>query len=204
MATSANSLMGGGVRAASATLLQPGTQARVLSVEGAEALCFYRLDDAEHERRKRVSAARLDEMGALEALLALPVGVRVPLASLDRRARREVVALPAGSVVRDARSVIRQAVRPLRMDLAVVRASGWRSGLEAAGRFAPVCRRAMVLKRLPAETHELLLEANFYGVGVFVGADDGMEMVLEPRDYRPVRHTAAAWWYVEELYQRVR
>ncbi len=204
MATSANSLTGGCVEAASAALLRPGTQTRVLSLEGVQTLCFYRLDEVEHPRRERVSAARLDCLGALEMLLTLPAGVPVPMASLDRQGRRKVQTLPAGSVVRDAETVTRQAVRPLRVDLAVVHAANWRKGLERAGRIAPFCRRAMVLDQRPAHWQEALMESDFYGVGIFVGSGDDLEMVLEPREHRPPRHTAAAWWYIEELYQRVR
>ncbi|MFE7128349.1 hypothetical protein [Streptomyces sp. NPDC057617] len=51
---------------------------------------------------------------------------------------------------------------------------------------------------------DLLNEASFYGVGVLVDSLSGVELVLEPRAYRPRRHTAAAWRFIEELYQRVR
>ncbi|MER6369469.1 hypothetical protein ABT255_14035 [Streptomyces mirabilis] len=204
MATLASSLMGGSVRAASRTLLQPGGQARTVSVFGAEALCFYRLEEAEHVRRERVSAARFDHMADLECLLTLPVGISVPLQLLDRPERRAVRALPTGAADCDRKDVIRRAVRPLQVDLAVVRASTWRQGLERAGRFAPFCRRAMLLDRRPAYLDEILVEADFYGIGVFLASGSDVELLLEPEDYRPKRHTAAAWWFVEDLYQRVR
>lgn len=171
---------------------------------GTEALFFFRMDAAEDVRRRAVSAGRLDKLPPLETLLTLPVGLPVPLASLDQRERRDVRALPAGAADRDRRAVTRWAVRPLQIDLAIVRSSGWRQGLERAGRFAPFCRRAMLLERRPARLEESLAEADFYGIGVFVPLGDGVEMVLEPRAYRPQRHTAAAWAFVEELYQRVR
>jgi len=204
MVTLANSLMGGSVRAASRTLLEPGGQARAVSVLGAEALCFYRLDKTEHARREQASAARLDHLADLERLLALPVGIPVPLGVLDQTVRRAVRALPAGAVDRDRKTVTRRAVRPLQVDLAVVRASNWRQGLERAGRFAPFCRRAMLLDRHPVHLDEALVEANFYGIGVFLVSGDDVELVLEPEEYRPPRHTAAAWWFVEDLYQRLR
>ncbi|MEU9067935.1 hypothetical protein AB0D60_13740 [Streptomyces sp. NPDC048306] len=204
MVTLANSLMGGSFRAASRALLEPGGQARTVSVLGVEALCFYRLDEAEHARREEVSAARLDHMADLESLLTLPVGIPVPLASLDPAARSAVRTLPAGAVDRDRKTATRRAVRPLRVDLAVVRASGWRQGLERAAEFAPFCRRAMLLDRRPSRLDDVLVEADFYGIGVFLAAGNDVEMVLEPEDYRPRRHTAAAWWFVEDLYQRLR
>lgn len=204
MVTLASSLTGGSVREASRALLKPGGQARTVSVFGTEALCFYRLNEDEHARREEVSAARVDKLPDLECLLTLPVDVPVPLQSLDSPARRAVQRLPSGAVERDRKTVTRRAVRPLHVDLAVVRASGWSQGLERAGQFAPFCRRAMLLDRLPARLDEVLVEADFYGIGVFVASGDEVELVLEPEDYRPPRHTAAAWWFVEDVYQRLR
>jgi hypothetical protein len=143
-------------------------------------------------------------MAALETLLTLPVGIPVPLASLEARQRRAVRALPTGAADRDRTAVTRRAVRPVRVDLAVVSAAGWSQGLRDAGRFAPFCRRAMLLTRRPARLEELLAEADFYGIGVFLATEHGVEMVLAPEEYRPARHTAAAWCFAEELYQLLR
>lgn len=204
MVTLASSVMGRSVRTASAALLEPGTQAKTASLQGAEALFFHRTDAAEHLRRQDAAAARLDRMEALETLLALPVGVPVPLASLDTGQRRAVRTLPSGAVDRDRETVTRRAVRPVRVDLAVVPAAGWRQGLRDAGRFAPFCRRAMLLTRRPARLDEHLAEADFYGIGVFLAAEHGAEMLLQPQEHRPLRHTAAAWCFTEELYQLLR
>ncbi|NEE23017.1 hypothetical protein G3M58_93280 [Streptomyces sp. SID7499] len=204
MATLANSVIDRSVRTASAALLETGAQAQVASLQGVEALFFYRLDSAEHARRRHAAAARLDGMAALETLLALPVNIPVPLTALDADQRCAVRALPTGCADRDRTSVTRRAVRPVRIDLAVVRAAGWRQGLRDAGRFAPFCRRAMLLTRRPAHLDEALAEADFYGIGVFLATGDGVEMLLEPAPYRPLRHTAAAWRFVEELYQLLR
>ncbi|MEU3599971.1 hypothetical protein ABZ714_14765 [Streptomyces sp. NPDC006798] len=171
---------------------------------GTEALFFYRMDNAEHERRTTVGAARLDRMHALETLMGLPVDIPVLLSELEPGERRAVRGLPTGAADRERGAVTRRAVRPLRVDLAIVRSTGWKRGLEEAGRFAPYCRRAVLLTRRPARVSEALMEADFYGIGVFLAADGEVEMVLEPRAYRPLRHTAAAWSFVEELYQRVR
>ncbi|MFI0779331.1 hypothetical protein [Streptomyces sp. NPDC021212] len=204
MMTLASSVIGRSVWTASAALLEADTQARAASLQGVEALFFYRTDAAERLRRQDAAAARLDQMEVLETLLALPVGIPVPLASLDADQRRAVRALPSGAADRDRETVTRRAVRPVRVDLAVVSAAGWRQGLRDAGRFAPFCRRAMVFTRRPARLEELLAEADFYGIGVFLAAEHGVEMLLHPGEYRPLRHTAAAWCFTEELYQLLR
>ncbi|MFJ8637482.1 hypothetical protein [Streptomyces sp. NPDC093568] len=204
MVTLANSVISRSVRTASAALLEAGSQTKVASLQGTEALFFHRLDATEHARRQEVAAERLDRMAVLETLLTLPVGIPVPLASLDAGQRRAVRALPAGAADRDRTTVTRRAVRPVRVDLAVVRVGGGRQGLRGAGRFAPFCRRAMLLTRRPAHLEELLAEADFYGIGVFLATEHGVEMMLAPEEYRPERHTAAAWCFVEELYQLLR
>ncbi|MEU1147991.1 hypothetical protein ACFYO9_26665 [Streptomyces sp. NPDC005863] len=204
MVTLANTAVDGSVRVASRALLEPGSQAQVVSICGVEALCFYRLDAAEHARRERSSAAPLAHMADLESLLALPVGIAVPMDTLGPEERRAVRALPAGAAERSRKTVARQAMRPVHVDLAVVRAASLRQGLERAGRFAPFCRRAVLLDRRPARLDEALVEADFYGIGVFVASGRDVELVLEPEEYRPPRHTAAAWWFVEDLYQRLR
>lgn len=204
MVTLASSVIDGSVRAATAPLLEPGGLVKVMPALGTEALFFYRMDTAEHERRTLVGAARLDRLHPLETLMSLPVGLPVPLSALAQRERRAVHALPAGAADRDRVTVTRRAVRPLHVELAVVRATGWKRGLEEAGRFAPFCRRAMLLARRPARMSEVLAEADFYGIGVFLASDGNVDMVLEPHGYRPLRHTAAAWSFIEELYQRAR
>ena len=89
--------------------------------------------------RARVSAGRLDSLDALQTLLELPVDEPVALASLPARLRAAVRRLPAGAAELDRREVTRRAVRPLTIDLAVVRAStaGWRGGLEQARAVSP-------------------------------------------------------------------
>lgn len=204
MAVAASSAVGSSVRAASGALIHPGGHAKMLSLLGSDVLVFYRFDATEHARRRRVGMKALTGMGPLETLLTLPVDMSVPLDSLSTKDRAAVRRLPAGSADRDRRDVTRHAVRPLHVDLVVVTARQPRRGLEAATRFAPFCSRAVLLRRPAPRMDDLLNEASFYGVGVLVDSPSGVEMVLEPRAYRPQRHTAAAWRFIEELYQRVR
>ncbi|PBC71160.1 hypothetical protein BX265_5749 [Streptomyces sp. TLI_235] len=174
----------------------------MLSVLGSRALLLYRVDETEHRRRQAAGSEPLDSIPALERLLGLPVGLPVPVGSLPEQAG--IRDLPRGAVEWDADLVTRRAVRPLAVDLAVVRAAGWRTGLERAGRFAPFCRRAVLLDEVPrAGRDETLAEASFYGIGVLVDEPDGIRIALEPEAYRPQRHTAAAWHFVEELYGRL-
>ncbi|WP_380281948.1 hypothetical protein [Kitasatospora purpeofusca] len=202
MASVANPAAWCSVRKAALPQVSPESEGVVLSVLGTRALLLYRLDGAEHRRRQAAGAGRLDSIPALECLLGLPVGCRVPVGSLPEQA--QVRCLPRGAVEWDADLVTRRAVRPLAVDLAVVRAAERRTGLERAGRFAPFCRRAVLLDEVPrAGLDETVVEAAFYGIGVLVHGPDGIRVALEPEAYRPQRHTAAAWEFVEEVYGRL-
>jgi hypothetical protein len=193
------------VREASDAWLGAGAHAVSLTVLNIQALLYYRHIEPERTRRRHARAARLDRIDALQTLLRLPVGHPLEWEAVGADLRAAVRRLPAGSVERDRRQVVRRAVRPLTVDLAVVRVSGrnWRAGLRRAGRFAPFCSRALLVDPPPRDSDEFVMEAAFYGIGVLWDAGDGLRMVLEPRAYRPPRHTAAAWCFTEELYQRL-
>ncbi|MFD8752907.1 hypothetical protein ACFV0O_18310 [Kitasatospora sp. NPDC059577] len=202
MASVANPAVWRSVREAALSQVSSESEGITLSVLGTRALLLYRIDEREHRRREAVGAERLDSIAVLECLLDLPVDLPVPVGSLPQRV--EVRRFPHGAVESNTELVTRRAVRPLAVDLAVVSATDWRQGLERAGRFAPVCRRAVLLRRIPcAGLDEVLTEAAFYGIGVFVHEQDGIRMALQPEAYRPLRHTAAAWHFVEELYGRL-
>ncbi|MFJ9846858.1 hypothetical protein ACIRYZ_41785 [Kitasatospora sp. NPDC101155] len=191
------------VREAALPQVPAESEGVMLSVLGTRALLLHRVDETEHRRRQATDAERLDRISALECLLSLPVGLPLPAGSLPEQA--EVRNLPRGAVEWNTDLVTRRAVRPLTIDLAVVRAADRRTGLERAGRFAPFCRRAVLLDEDPrARLDETVAEAAFYGIGVLVNEPNGVRMALEPEPYRPQRHTAAAWHFVEELYRRLR
>ncbi|MER8187933.1 hypothetical protein [Kitasatospora sp. NPDC094015] len=196
------------LRDAAPQLLGPGVRAAELPLLGARALVFHRPDPAECDRRRTAGAERLNRITALQTLLALPVALPVDLAALGPAEREAVRSLPAGAARTGERSVTRLAVRPLAVDLVVVRAAGRRDPLQLAGRYAPFARRAVLLGRTPAGAvashQDLLVAAAFYGIGVFAEGPDGIRALLEPAPYRPQRHTAAAWHFVEELYERLR
>ncbi|MEU3544859.1 hypothetical protein [Streptomyces paromomycinus] len=205
MVALASQTAGAAVRSAAAELLPADARSVSLKLWGLSALVFYRWDEAECARRRAVGAAPLDRLAVLETLLGLPPGQQVPLAALSEAQRAAVRALPRGVCDLDRRYVVRRAVRPLTVDLAVVRCtgSGWRRGLARAGRFAPFCARALLVDGPVAEGEELWMQAAFYGIGLLRPSFAGVDLVLEPRPYRPQRHTAAAWAFVEELAVRL-
>lgn len=188
-------------RAASPAVRASEVHFALMPVMGAEALVCYRLDDGELARRHRAGAGSLCSADVLELLMGLPVGMPVPVTSLTRRETAALKFAPPGAVsVRDG-EVVRHAVAPVRVELAVVAGSSWRHGLEKAGRFAPFCARAVALRRHPRDLAEVALQAGFYGVGVIVIDDQSTEVLVPPAPFRRYRWTAAGWRFLEEVYR---
>ncbi|WP_329595568.1 hypothetical protein OG298_44490 (plasmid) [Streptomyces sp. NBC_01005] len=48
-----------------------------------------------------------------------------------------------------------------------------------------------------------MLDCGFYGIGVVLQHPDGdLETLVEPRPWRPKRHTPDAWWFEERAYEQ--
>ncbi|MFJ9127817.1 hypothetical protein ACIRJS_27325 [Streptomyces sp. NPDC102340] len=205
MVTLAGRATDGSVRSAVSPVLPSGVHSAPLRIQGTLALLFYCFDDREHARRRSAGAGPLPQIDVLEALLELPADEPVALDGLGLAQRRTLGQAPPGAVEISGSAVTRRAVRPLSIELAVVRvrAANWRRGLALAGRFAPFCARALLLDGPVPDGQELLMQASFYGTGVLLPDADELQMAVEPEPYRPHRHTAASWCFTEEVYQRV-
>jgi hypothetical protein len=193
------------VQDASALLVGKDAQNAELTLEGSRgALVFYRRDRVECERRRLQAAAPLGAED-LAALLQLPAGMPVRADSLPRPLQDRIARLPHGAVAVDGGIVQRLAVRPLAIDLVVVRARGthWDDGLARASRFKPFARRALLVDPPASQREDLLMQAAYYGIGILQPAPDGLTWALLPEPYRPRRHTPAAWHFTERLHTRL-
>lgn len=162
------------------------------------------VDPVEDARRRTAGLGAVTDMVALTLLLALPAGFPVPVASLSVRDRRALRRLPAGAVEVSGGEVVRLAVKPLRAVLATVTGTCSQTALGKASSFAPFCARR-VLTRVRPTMPETLIEFDFYGVGITHRASDGSEETLvEPRPWRPMRHTPAGWRFIEQAYEQYR
>jgi hypothetical protein len=154
----------------------------------AGATLHLAIDDTEHQRRQAAGIGTIIGNGFV------------------RRA-------PAAICTIHQRMVTRHAIRPCRVTLATVRARhAGKLALDSASRFAPFCARQVIVekhpqhpRRLRDDLHglEILLEFEFYGIGLAVeNADGTTETLVDPRPWRPKRHTAAAWWFAETAYRQ--
>jgi hypothetical protein len=165
------------------------------------------IDPTEHQRRQQAGMRLVTGhgFGGLDHLMALPAGLPVPLNTLDKHQRAYVRRAPAAICTTHDRHVTRHAVRPCRIDLATVHYDAlYKMALDSASRFAPMCARQVVVKRLPKRPFDRIdkiCEFDFYGIGIVLENPDGsLETVLEPRPWRPMRHTPAAWYFAEQAY----
>jgi hypothetical protein len=96
--------------------------------------------------------------------------------------------------------VTRWARRPVTVTGVLVAATRWRSGLQTAGRFAPFCAPALLLLRRPADLHDAVLEATYFGIGLYVDHGEELEECARPRPFVQRRITAAGWRFAEQAY----
>ena len=191
-------------QAASSGAWDGEVQRVLVPMMGAEALICYRLDEGEHGRRRQAGAGAIASTDVLELLLSLPISESVPVASLTCRERAALSRASRGVLSVWDGQVTRHAMAPVTVELALVAARNWRAGLEAAGRFAPFCARAMVLRHRPADLAEVQLQAGFYGVGVIVVDERSTELLVEPEPFQRFGFTAAGWRFLEEVYRLAR
>lgn len=173
-----------------------------LCVLGVPALLLFRPDTAEVRRRLDAGQPPILRMGALEALMGLPLGEPVPERALTERERCLLRAAPRAALRRDGPDVVRLASVPLRVEMVVVEAPTWRTALRRVGRFPPTSARVAVAGRRPKDGTLAAYEADFYGIGVGVRGDGG---AAEDDGVRPLvapspglrRHTAVTWRFAE-------
>jgi hypothetical protein len=204
--------MAAAVRAASTAVAGPsplasgsGVETAVVRMFGITAGLVYEPDAGEvHRRSAHAEQPDALPLAFLDVLMDLPVDQSVSLQDLNERQRRGLRTAPPPIVDADRRQVTRRAVAPVRTLFALVTAKDWKTGLQRAGRFAPFCAKAVLVRELPEDSSDFLMRASFFGAGVCVFDGHKLDMIVEPRPYVRKRHTPAHWWFEEEVYAQVR
>ncbi|MFE4216967.1 hypothetical protein [Streptomyces sp. NPDC056844] len=184
-------------------LLPRESKLAVAEVFGAQVVVAYRYEARERERRAAVGMPPLVRLDALNLLMALPVGESVPARSLSERERRALKCLPAGAVVRRGGLIIRQAIHPVHIDMVFVPGRSWESAMERAERFTPFAARSVVVDGVLRRRDDAVMRADFFGIGLYVARDDGVEAVVSPRPFVRRRHTVAGWKFLEDVYRQL-
>lgn len=183
------------------TLLSAGVPVRLC---GVDVLTDVHLDRLEHGRRTAAGTGgqKLGGLRLLDALLALPELVPVPLNRFDRDTLAKLQALPAAVQFR-ANDLVRVCRPAISVSLVTVAATSWRQGLRLAHRFAPFCSRRIVLDKTPRDRELVLLETSYWGIGVTLIQGDEERVWSEPAPFMPTRYTGAAWLFDEDVYAEV-
>lgn len=168
-------------------------------VYGHEARLVCRLDPHEHVRRAGVAQRRLvlADWGPLNLLMGLPHEEPVPVSTLSNRERGMISRLPQWThELRDGH-IRRLARPPLRPVLAVVGATRWSEGLDAAVTYRPFCAPVVELN-VGLDDPFAPMEAADRGIGLIVDGDS----LVEPTPARPCP-SATSWWLAEHAYRRM-
>ena len=168
-------------------------------VNGHEARLVCRLDLHEHGRRTGRAQRRLAlaDWGPLSLLMALPHEEAVPLSTLSNRERSMLRRLPQWTHEMCDGHIRRLARPPLRPVLAVVGATRWEQGLDAAMTFRAFCAPVVEINQ-DLDDPLAPIEAADRGIGLILDGDS----LVEPTTTRP-RQTATSWWFAEHAYWRM-
>jgi hypothetical protein len=158
-------------------------------------------DEQEHQRRTAADSAYLDDLSLLSALANLPRWEPVPLRALSTNERRIVRNAPRGCVELTEETVTRLARPPLSAILVVVHDHDWDRGLNAASQFAPVATRMLVLDCAPEEISIATTDAAEYGIGLALGTDASIRMVVPPEPWKENYFTPGGWLFREQAYR---
>ncbi|MEV4672768.1 hypothetical protein AB0K34_14020 [Actinomadura sp. NPDC049382] len=173
-----------------------------MRLRGTDATIVYTPDRAEFERRQAEGHPSVLRLDWLNLLMDLPHGEPVPFSSFRPSEHRALNRMPLGTVDITPAGFVRQLTHPLRVELAIVHGHQWKPGLVRASRFAPYCRRTLVLAGKPkrASLQEAAIVADVYGIGLVVNAARSPQVVVQPDGFTKYRHTPAGWKFLEEVY----
>lgn len=177
--------------------------------QGAPAILGVLPNRSELERRRISGGVLSTDMAKLDTLLQIPTNVYVPQESLSPREWAYVAGLGPGLIDRYSKEsgfcLRRLAVPAARVTGAFITGKNWRKALSSATQFAQYCQRSIIIPDRPRDEDLMLMEAAYYGVGVFLGRvrsaeGSGAEIeqtILEPEPFVPARFTGASWQFAE-------
>lgn len=168
---------------------------------GSELLVEVRRAESEIQRRQAQRLSPVLSPRVLRVLAALPAGVAIPDDLLDASDSRLLRGLPE-SVVEWCGSSVRVVARPAITLVSIgAVAATWQRGLSMTGPYASYCARYVILDGLRGlrDVPWATAEARFYGVGLAVRADNGLDWKVAPAPFHAERFTGASWLMAEQV-----
>jgi hypothetical protein len=175
---------------------------RALQLRGHAVTAVVTAAEGEIERRTNEGLGAVTDAAILRTLATMPVGEPLAWSTLSRNQQKTLRRAPAGTVERAGRRVTRRLIPPLRVEAITVAYRQADRALTAASQFAPFCRRAVVLPEA-AVTDVILLEAAYFGIGVYVTTSDTCRVIQEPAPFVVSRWTWAQWQFHEQAWAQL-
>lgn len=153
----------------------------------------------ETARRARIGLGAVSDPTLLRVLATMPVNEPLNWSSFTRNEQRTLRSAPDGVIERTDHRVTRLLVPPVKVESIFLRARDAARGLTAASQFAPLCRRAIVVDESTV-SESVLLEAAYFGIGVYAVADDICHVLETPAPFAIRRWTWAQWQFHEQAF----
>jgi len=157
-----------------------------------------RVDLHEHERRQATGLGAVTSERLLDVLMSLPMGMAVPVDSVDESSRRVLGRAPAAVVDEVDGEFVRLVRRPIAVESVLMTGGTWRAAQAAISCFAAHCQRTV---RLPVVDVDPLLRAEAEHLGVGIASIHG-DLLVAPRPFVARRFTSYGWWFTERLYEQ--
>ena len=172
---------------------------RRLFLRRTQVAATIEFNTVEVSRRATYGLGALDHPATLEALTTLPIGEPVRWSLLTTRQQRVLRGAPPGVIERCGGEVTRLVGPPARLRAVLVNGRDADRTLTAASMFAPYCQRSVALPE-HAVSEVVLLEAAYFGIGVYASSRDVCRLVAEPAEYVVRRWTWAQWLFQEQAW----
>jgi hypothetical protein len=184
--------------------LGPGRQVPKSAIQGITADLDVRVNEAEHNRRRRRRVGAFTRRDVINRLTGIPINW-VPAREVDQ-STLEFLAGQAPDTI-EVRHVKKQgmAVRrllnpPLSIEHITVHSRDWDRGFAAINSVAGFSARSLVLSIEPSDRELAELESNLYGIGLSIDRGGELQLLTHPAPFLPEFFTALAWQVAEGVY----
>lgn len=169
---------------------------------GSRTVVATDVNSVERERRKALGVDAFEDRRALEVLLSMPGDASVPLTLFSASQQRVLRSLPSWVVERSGDHVRRVLSPPVSLLSAGFESSTWRQGFRKSASLASHCARYVVVNTANQAEDLVLetLEARYYGVGLAVLNDAGLEWLVSPAPFNADWFSASAWLMTEQVW----
>ncbi len=172
-----------------------------LSIDGARFAVVFSPDSLEHQRRKEAGVGAATDTGLLHALWTLPLGLPIPLGSLDPADATTLAKLGRGYIDRTGDTATRVFSPAGVVTTAVVVAQRLGDAVRRVAQQPPIFGRLAASWRHPGMGSAAVALATESGVGAVVLTKAGPGLLVAPRPAERGVPAVYRWWISELAYR---